>query len=218
VFTLCYIVLGATNSMLPLFVQRALGVGIEAAGQAQTLGMLGALAGFVSLILVVRTRPAARKFYVAAFLLLAAFGWCLSRLNGEANLWRDVMPPLVLFGAFLTLAMGTTALHSFRELQHDEVLFSNGQQLKNMLSQFGLGFGIALANNGFQARLTQHYTVLGERLAERMALAPADLPLAQAAQQLAQQSALLAGLDYFWLLAWVGLLMAAVMLAQRVLD
>jgi hypothetical protein len=234
IFTVCYIVLGATNVMLPVFIQRGLGVPLEVAGRAQALGLVGALLAFIGMILVVRTRPAAKKFYVTAFFLLAIFAGSLSRLNGQANVWRDVVPPLALFGGFLILAMATTALHAFRQLQQNEVVFANAQQAKNMLSQFGLGFGVVLANVGFQSRVTQHYSILGERVAAGGDLwlrsldqatsalsgstAPAQSAMAQLAQQLVQQSVTISSLEYFHALMWVALIAGIVMLAQRIFD
>jgi hypothetical protein len=115
-------------------------------------------------------------------------------------------------------------------LQHDEVTFVNGQQLKNMLSQFGLGLGVACANVGFQQRITQHYSVLGERFVAggaeltarlgQLGDAPAAMQaaLAPLAQQLTQQSVLVASVEYFWLLMWLAIAGAVVMLAQRIFD
>lgn len=218
VFSLCYLVLGATNAMLPVFVQRCLGVPLAEAGPAQSVGLSGALVAFAVMLFIVRSRPQAKKFYIAAFGALCLFGARLSQLSPAADLWTDVTPPLALFGAFLTLAMATTALHSFREMQHDETVFSNAQQVKNMLSQFGIGLGVAWAGIGLQQRATHHFGVLGERLLAGGAGTGSAQALAQLAQQLGQQSYLLASVDYFWLLMWVGAAGVVLMALQRVFD
>ncbi|TFW04795.1 MFS transporter [Oxalobacteraceae bacterium OM1] len=230
IFLLCYVVLGTTNTMLPLFVQRGLGVAWEVAGAAQGAGLSSAMAAFVLLLTIVKRRPAARKFYVTAFAALAVCGLLLSDLSSAANVWTDVVPALACLGAFLILALATTALHAFRDLQHDEAAFFNGQQLKNMLSQFGLGLGVALANVGFQARATHHYAVLAERIAEggtafgtqldqlATALGTPQLAMVQIAQQVTQQATLVASVEVFWLLMWFGVLGVAVMGLQRVFE
>jgi hypothetical protein len=121
-------------------------------------------------------------------------------------------------------------------VQHHETVFSHAQQLKNMLAQFGSSLGIALATAGLQGRMAAHYTALNgrfiagdpaygqalqsltESLAQHGAAQPAAIASASLAQTLGQQATLLAGLDYFWLVGFVGLVGAAVMLGQRVLK
>jgi MFS transporter, DHA2 family, multidrug resistance protein len=237
VFAFCYFVLGATNAMVPTFLLRGLGVPLDVAGEVQTLGMLSAVVTFIVMVNIVARRPAPKKFYVAAFGALFLFAWRLSGFNGETNIWTDVVPALAFFGMFLILAMATTALHAFRDLQHDEALFANGQQLKNMLAQFGLGLGVAFATVGFQWRVTQHYAVLSERFvtggaaltsrleqlgaAIGMSTGSANAPqlaFVQLAQQLGQQATLVTSVEFFWLLMWCAAGCAAFMLVQRVLE
>jgi hypothetical protein len=157
------------------------------------------------MLLLVKKRPHPTKFYVTAFVLLAAFGWHFAHLDPAAPAWRGVAPWIGLFGAFVVPGMAITALHSFKDLQHDNVLFSNAQQLKNMLGQFGLALGSGCAAILLQQRGALH----GARLAENAAAAPAVL---------AQQGALLAGIDAFWALVWIGVAGAAVLAFQRRFD
>jgi hypothetical protein len=163
-------------------------------------------------------------------------GLLLARLNGEAGLWTDVWPGIAVFGAFITPVMVTTALHSFMDLQGDEMAFANGQQLKNMLSQFGIAMGVAGASLGLQWRSSVHLAALLPRFsADDPIFSGVAAPLsaqfaashgAQAAaaalgtlaQQLNQQVILLSSLDYFGFLAVVGLLGALLMMLQRVLK
>jgi hypothetical protein len=134
------------------------------------------------------------------------------------------------------LVLATTAMHTFREVQHHETVFSHAQQVKNMLAQFGSSLGIALATAGLQARIAAHYTALNgrfvagdpaygealhtltESLAQQGAAQPAVIASASLAQTLGQQATLLAGLDYFWVVGLVGIIGAAIMVGQRVLK
>jgi hypothetical protein len=205
IFSLCYALLGTFNILLPFLVQRVLGVAFEQAGQLQTAGMSASVVAFVVVVLIVRKRPHATKFYVTAFLLLAAFGWHFSGLDPAVPAWRGVAPWLGLFGAFVIWGMVTTAIHSFKDLQHDNVLFSHAQQFKNMLGQVGLALGAGGAGIVLQERGAAH----AARLAER-ATAPAA--------QLLQQGNLLASIDLFWALGWIGVAGAVGLAMQRRFD
>jgi hypothetical protein len=205
VFGLCYALLGAFNAALPQLVQRVLGVPLESAGALQAAGLAAALPVFAVMLLVVRKHPQASKFYVTAFLLLCAFGWHFSHLDPAAPVWSGVAPWLGLFGAFVILGMATTALHSFKDLQGDNVLFSNAQQLKNMLGQVGVALGAGGATVLMQARSAVH----AARLAE-VASAPFAIQ--------SRQAGLLGSLDLFWVMAWIGLAGAVVLAMQRRFD
>jgi hypothetical protein len=205
IFTLCYVLLGVVNTLLPQLVQRVLGVAFEQAGQLQAAGMAASPLAFAAMLLVVRKRPHATKFYVTAFLLLAAFGWHFARLDPAAPAWTSVVPWLAPFGAFVILAMATTALHAFKDLQFDNVLFAHAQQFKNMLGQFGLALGAGGASVLLQERGALH----ASRLAEAAASAPAAIT---------QQASLLASVDLFWVLAWIGVASAVVLATQRRFD
>jgi len=54
---------------------------------------------------------------VTGFLALAGFGWQLSRLDGEASLWSDVLPALACNGIFLMFVMATTAMQTYRDVR-----------------------------------------------------------------------------------------------------
>jgi hypothetical protein len=205
IFSLCYALLGAFNSVVPQLLQRVLGVGLEQAGALQAAGLAGALPAFIVMLLVVRRSPHATKFYVTAFLLLAVFGWHFARLDPAAPAWTSVAPWLGLFGAFVVLAMATTALHAFKDFQGDNVLFSHAQQLKNMLGQVGLALGVGVTSVFLQQRSALH----AARLAE-VASAPAVVQ--------SQQAALLGSLDMFWLICGVGVVAAVGLAMQRRFD
>jgi ABC-type long-subunit fatty acid transport system fused permease/ATPase subunit len=122
------------------------------------------------------------------------------------------------------------------DLQGDEVAFANGQQLKNMLSQFGVAMGAAGAALGLQWRNTEHLAVLVQRIqpddttfsvlagqlgtqfASTHGAQAATAALATLAQQVTQQAILLSSLDYFSFLAVIGVLGALLMMLQRILK
>jgi DHA2 family multidrug resistance protein len=235
-FTGCYIVLGASGYMLPFLMQRGLGFPWEVVGGVQGAGLIVTLPLFWIIAFIVPRRPAPRKFYLAGFGALALSGWLLTRITPEAGLWTEVLPAIAAYGAFIILVMPITALQTFSDLQRDEMAFNHGQQVKNMLSQFGIAFGIAAAALGTQWRTSEHVAVLttrfssgdavftqaagqlGEQFAASHGAQAAQVALAALTQQLEQQAALLSALDYFGFLAAVALVMAAVMTVQRVLK
>lgn len=214
-FALCYLILGANNTMLPVLLQRALLAPFTAIGALQSLGLLSSVLAFVLMLAVMKRSPAPRKFHVAGFGFLAYFAWQLARLDTGANLAADVLPAIAAFGVFLILVLATTAIHTFTGLQGDPVGFNHGQMVKNMGSQFGIALGVAGSTVALQWRIGEHYTLLAERL-NQAALAAAPQALAQLAQTVNQQAALLAGIDYFKALMALALAAALAMALQRV--
>jgi len=208
IFSVCYAMLGMVNTLLPQVVQKGLGVGLEQAGELQGIGLLATIIAFIVMLELVKRRPHPTKFFVTGFLMLALLGWRFATLDPRAYAWDAVIFWLGLFGAFLTLGMATTAIHSFKELQADNVVFSNAQQLKNMLGQAGLALGVGMTNIGLQERTALH----ASRLAEKAA------PLIDGGAELARQAGLLAGQDLFWIVMWVGLAGAALLALQRRFD
>jgi MFS family permease len=227
VFSLCYVILGANNAMLPLLLQRSLGAPWRTVGTMQTIGLMSSLLAFVAMVMLLKRWPSARKFYVAGFAFLFFFAWQLSRLTPEASLWGDVLPAIAAFGAFLILAMVTTAIHSFADLQNDPIGFNHGQMVKNMGSQFGVALGVAGSTLLMQWRISEHTTTLAERFHGGSAVfvglrdqlnAGMDAPqtVAQLSQLLTQQANLLAGLEYYSLLMVVAVALVGIVMVQRV--
>lgn len=208
IFSICYAVLGIVNSLLPQIVQKGLGVGLEQAGELQGIGLLATVGVFATMLQVVKRKPHPNKFYVTGFLMLALLCWRFATLDPRAYAWDTVTFWLVLFGGFLMLGMATTAIHSFKDLQADNVVFANAQQLKNMLGQAGLALGVGLANVGLQERTALH----ASRLAEKATALP------DGGMEMARQAGLLAGQDLFWIVMWVGLVGAVLLALQRRFD
>jgi DHA2 family multidrug resistance protein len=237
VFALCYVLLGANNFMLPVLMQRTLGYSWETVGQVQSLGLSSALASWMLMSWAMPRWPGAKKFLVAGFVALAIFGAQLSRIDADVSLWSSVLPALACNGIFLIFVMATTAMHAFRDVQQDESVLSHAQQLKNMTAQFGTALGTAAATLLLQWRSTVHYGVLNNRfvtgdsvytqtlhdlsqvLASRGAGPQSDaMAAASLAQVLGQNATLLACLDYFAVIAVVGVLGALAMGSQRLMK
>jgi DHA2 family multidrug resistance protein len=236
-FTLCYVILAANSYMLPVLMQRALGIPWEVVGKLEATGLITALGAYGVMVKIMQKSPDPRKFYVIGFLALALFGWRLARLDGGANLWADVWPAIALFGIFIVFVMSTTALQAFTGLAHDELLFSHAQQVKNMAGQIGLSLGVAAAVLGLQWRTSIHHTnliqrftpgdaiynhmlgELGARYTGELGAAQASqVAMAQMGQMLDQQATMLASLDYFSAAMWFSLACALVMCFQRILK
>jgi MFS family permease len=234
-FSFCYMVYSANSYMLALLLQKALGFTWQRIGDIQTFGLSSTLLVWGGMVWIIPKRPGAKKFFSIGFGALALFGWQLSRLNENADLWRDVLPAILAFGVFIIAAIATTAMQTFAEVQHHEAMLSHATQIKNMCAQFSLALGTAGAALLAQWRLAEHYSVLAERfysgspaLTESVsalggALAPgggqqtAALASVQLGLLLNQQASLLACTDYFGLIALVGGGATIFMLAQRVM-
>jgi len=137
---------------------------------------------------------------------------------------------------FIVMVQATTAIHAFAELAHDEVAFMHGQQVKNMLAQFGSALGIASATLLLQWRTTEHLSVLNRRFAlgdpelgrmlEQLTNAfsvsqgaqAGQVALSQLTQQLNQQATMLSGLEYFHALALLSVMMGVLMYFQRTIT
>lgn len=208
IFAVCYAVLGMVNTLLPQAVQKGLGVGLEQAGVLQGVGLLSTVVVFVTMLQTVKRNPHPTKFFVTGFLMLAALGWRFATLDPRANAWDTVMLWLGLFGGFLTLGMATAAIHSFKDLQADNVIFAHAQQLKNMLGQVGLALGVGVTNIALQERTALH----SSRLAEKAGA------IGDGGLEMARQAGLLAGQDLFWVVMWVGLAGAVLLTMQRRFD
>jgi predicted MFS family arabinose efflux permease len=234
-FLFCYAMLGANNYMVPVMLQRTLGYAWETVGHFEALG-LGAsvLTAMVTLRLLPRY-PSPRKFLAFGFFALGMFGLLLSRIDTSANLWRNILPALVLNAVFLLTVLPVAAMQTFRETEYDESVFANAQQLKNMLAQAGIAVGITLATLGQQWRTAVHYTVLNAQVNPHNPLYVATIQqlegalsstmgasdaarvaTARVAQMLAQQAAMLANIDHFAMIAVLGGLGIAATLVQRV--
>ena len=218
-FSFCNAVSGANNYILPVFMQQTLGFSWNTIGSFQTIGLFAGLVAWLGMAWLLPKWPGAKRYYLPGFCALAAFGWLLTRVNLDADLWRDVLPALACNGIFIMMVMVTTATLTFRDVSHNETVLSHAVQLKNMMAQFATALGVAIATIVLQWRSTEHYGVLNTKISSSNAIylqvsqqfstfIPDDLGASHAmtliARQLSQQSTLLACFDYFSGIAVLG--------------
>ncbi|KDB08154.1 major facilitator superfamily MFS_1 [Burkholderia sp. lig30] len=234
-FCFCYLLVGANNYILPSFMQTGLGFSWQTIGRYQSLALLASLVTWLVMSRIVPKYPAPKKFLVLGFLALATVGWQLSSLTPNADMRTHVLPALALNGCFTMLVLATTAMQTFQDVGSDEVLFSHAQQVKNMAAQVASAMGVALATVFSQWRSTVHYSQLNMRLQDAdpvftQALqhlsrflafthepaTSSKIAMAYYAQETARQSNLMAYVEYFWLISWIGVLAIIVSSAQRV--
>jgi MFS family permease len=230
-----YLMLAANNYVMPSMLLGTLGFAWQSVGRFEAIGFLAAVATILTVTWLVPRYPSPRKYLVTGFTALALSGALLARIDTDADLWRHVLPAIVLYSVFLLTVMPMAAMQSFRELEDNERAFANAQQLKNMMAQVCIALGITLATLGQQWRTAVHYAVLDTRISQgdpRFTLAFNRLqhalahvvgaaqatPLAtgRIAQMLHQQSSMLANIDYFASVAILGLAGIAVTLVQKV--
>lgn len=235
-FTFCYVTLGANGYLLPIVLQRSLGHAWSTAGQFYAMGLAAGVVTWLAMTRLLPRWPSPRKYFVAGFLALAGSAWLMSGITPAPDLWGHVLPALALYGVFIMTLVPVTAMQTFGGVAHDESVFSNAQQTKNMLGQIGQALGVTIATVGQQWLATLHYSMLHDAIhpgsplfqetharftaAFAASMEPAraaELATAQIAQVLAQQSALLANLDHFRALAAVAVLAAGVSLVQKVM-
>jgi MFS family permease len=235
IFLVCYLVLGANNTMLPLLL-RGLQLPLETVDRTIAGGALGGVLAWIVLARLLPRYPGITRYYLAAFSLLGLCGLQLSRLSESAHPIRDIVPGLLANGAFIICALSTTAMQTFQTLQYDEAVFSHANQVKNMLSQIGTAMGMTIATLCVQWRGAFHQTRLVEAVSPTnpalqqtlgtlvpfftSTVDPATAPslsLAQVGTMLAQEATLLATLDYFWALTRFALVILAIVLLERAL-
>jgi MFS transporter, DHA2 family, multidrug resistance protein len=215
IFVLCYLLLGANNLMFPVLLQRGLNVPLATAGLWVGLGSLGGVAAWIALARVLPRRPGSSAYYAIGLAALLACA-CQLRAMSESSSPHVVLFALALHGAFVITVLSVTAMRSFAHLQADPVALSHGNQIKNMLAQFGLAAGSIGAIVLLQSRTSLHYARLLEGLsvdrgawdsavaALRLVLhfdGSSPLPSAYLAQTVANEALFMASLDYFHLLA-----------------
>ncbi|MEO7432063.1 MAG: MFS transporter [Dokdonella sp.] len=234
-FMFGYLMLGANNYVVPVMLQRTLGYSWESVGHFEAIGALATVVTFTVVSRLLPKHPSPGKFWITGFFALGVFGAMLARVDPSADPWLSIVPALACYNVFLLTVLPITAMQAFREMEKDETLFSNAQQVKNMLAQAAIALGISLATLGQQWRTAVHYDVLNVQItpdnpifvttvkhltdALSSSIGPveaAQVAVARVAQLLAQQSALLANVDHFMLIALLGVLGIVVTLSQRI--
>jgi MFS family permease len=217
IFGAAYLVLGASNMMLPLLLQRVLLVPQETAGFWLGAGSLAGVAAWIAMARLLPRRPGPLPYYAAGLLALLSSALLLERLS-EASPPASVLPALALYSACIIIMLSVTATRTFHPVQDDAAALTHANQAKNMVAQVALATGTTGATLLLQARSTQHFSRLVEGLtatnggwdatvgALRSVFgqdAPTQVIAAQVGQWLTQEAVFLATLDYFRLLAIV---------------
>ena len=181
--------------------------------------------------------PGAKKYFIFGFSALFICGWQLSTITLDVNLWVSILPAIMSYGVFLMFVMATTAMQTFRDVQHKESVLSNAQQLKNMAGQFGMALGVALATLLIQSSATENYvgllnrfneggTSFSETFSNLTQLYSSSLEVENASSAatiyvseiLVQQSMLMACIEYFSFVAVIGVLGAIILFYQRLMK
>ncbi|WP_421852835.1 MFS transporter [Marinomonas sp.] len=236
-FFVCYLIMGSNGYLIPQILSKGLGLGWGTIGNWYALGQAFSVVALTLVMLVFPKKPHGKKFYVFGFLLLALYGFLMTRLSPNTSVQTYIVPALCVFMFFTVAVQGTVAAKAFNELQHDETVFSHAQQVKNMLSQLSMALGISLASIGLQWRSTVHYSVLNQHVASHDPVFVSTLQqivsaygpqvstdvankagMAWIVQQVQQNAVLLSGIDYFSLLLVVGIVGAIVMARQKSLN
>lgn len=235
-FSFSYVILGANNYVLPTFLQSGLGYSWETIGYFQSLGLACAVITWFVMFRVIPRYPAPKKFYVLGFLGLGTFGWMLSSITPDANLWQHILPALMLNGCFIMLVLATTAMQAFRDVAHEDKLFAHAQQIKNMMREISTALGTCIATlliqwrsteqyNSLNVRLTQGdpiYSAAQQHLTQYLSLAheagtASKMAMAELGQQISQQATLMAGIEYFWAVVLLAGLSLMFVLWQKVI-
>ena len=234
-FLFGYLMLGANNYAIPVMLQRTLGYSWATVGHFEAIGALAAAATFTVVSRLLPKHPAPRKFWITGFVALGLFGIMLARIDPSADPWWHVLPALACYNVFLLTVLPVAAMQTFRQMENDETLFSNAQQVKNMLAQAGIALGITAATLGQQWRTSVHYSVLSaqvtpdnpifqtmvKRLQDALTASvgsaqAGQVAMARVAQMLNQQASLLANIDHFTAIAALAATGIVVTLLQRV--
>ena len=236
IFLICYGVLGANNTMVPVLL-RGLQLPLETVDRTIAWGALGGVAAWIVMARLLPRSQGPSRYYFLAFSLLGLGGLLTSRLSESAHPVYDVLPGLLANGAFIICALSTTALQTFQTLQYDDAVLSNANQVKNMLAQIGIAMGVTAATLCLQWRGALHQTHLAESTAAtnpalRQTLdalsssfasagdpaTTARLSLAQLGSTLTQEATFLATLDYFWALTRFSLVVLGLVLLEHVIH
>ncbi len=236
-FSFCYLVLGLNNYLIPQLLESAMGFSWSTTGIWHAVGLSSAVIAWIIMGKIMPKRPGSKKFFLAGFLSLAIYGYMMTRLPPSANIITDVLPALLFNGVFIMLVMATTAVQTFREVQHNETVFSHAQQVKNMAAQLFMAIGITTATVGLQWRTTVHYAVLNTRVnvadpryqnvlesvssiyEKHTSSSRADsMALAWIAQVVKQQATFLGIMDFYWWIFIAGIIGAVVMSVQKLMK
>ncbi|MEO3960852.1 hypothetical protein ABH310_15800, partial [Chromobacterium piscinae] len=227
-YSCCYLLVSANSYILPMLSVQALGFDLPTSGMLLSVSYLAgiAFALLYAKLLLKGKAPGLTETMACGCLLLAGYGWLMSGLNGEATLGR-VAAILLLNGGFMSLFIMAVAQSAFRDIA--PAAFGRAYQAKNIVRQVSISAGVSLASVFMQARNALHYSRLSERFSwnspqfldslHQLRQFMPDLSdtqrLGVLAGELARQATLVSCLDFFRLESWIGLALAACLLAAK---
>lgn len=236
-YCFAYLMLGANNYVLPTFLQSALGFSWETVGHYQSIGLAGTLVTWLVMSEVIPRFPRPKKFFIAGFLSLMGFSALLSLITPAADMATHIVPALFFNGCFIMFLLATAATQTFKDVGHDDRLFTNAQQLKNMAGQVATATGTAIATLFMQWRSTVQYDALNIRLVQGddvyqhyvstlaswlsrsyEAATASKIALAEVASTISQQSTFAASIEYFSVVCLIGIAALAYSLWQKIFD
>src|SRR5262249_28873183 len=109
VFGVAYVVLGANNVMLPMLLQRTLGLPLDMIGRMLALGALAGVAAWIAMARLLPKAPGPTRYYVAGFGALLGFGALMASTSEIAHPMQRVVPALLLHGVFVIVVLSSTA-------------------------------------------------------------------------------------------------------------
>lgn len=225
IFAVGYLLLGANNYVIPIFLQRGLGYSWETTGTLQAFGLFSSVISWLVMSWFVPRYPGLRKYLTVGLGFLVIFAWEMALLSPDADPYLSVLPALACYGSFIILTLATAAMQTFRELLTSDRLFVHGFQLKAMMAQIAIAAGTALATIFMQWRSTVQYERLTVRIYNSSPIFDSSMAnlasffrqhgsgnisgrqaLASIAQELSRQATLNAGLEFFHVIAGCGIL------------
>lgn len=235
-FCVCYLLIGMNNYVQPQYLSTGLKYYWESIGVFQAVALLCTLVIWMPVMRFLLPKyPSPVKYWVFAFGSLAVYAWIFCSFSPVVDVWAHIVPALVLSGFFISAGMGTTAMQTFREFGGNEQLFAHAYQLKNMLGQIVQAIGTAAATIFMQWRQTVQYGNLNinmvtgdplysrsiEEMSKYISLTYGSkqsdaLAIFQQSQELSRQAVFLAGVEYYWLIFWVSMIVLLVSVVQRV--
>lgn len=151
-----YFLLGAGGFVLPIFLERGLGLTPWMTMALVSAGLFTTLVSALLHLALARRWPKIRLFMLSGLTLYAGANlrFALIAFDGPAHAhWAALLAPILLSSAALPFFLGSTAGGTFTDLA--PAVFSHGYQVKNILRQLGLSTSVALSTLVLRLRYPQ---------------------------------------------------------------
>ncbi len=216
-------VMFASMALMPSMLQRLLGYSVIGTGWVMMPRGVGTLLSMQLSGILVRKRVDARVIVALGFLLISVSFWQMSSWSLEVDQWHIVVSGLVQGTGMglLFIPINTTA---FASLPH--LLRTEGSSLLNLSRSLGASVGIAITTALLSRNLQTSHSDLASHVTASMT-GLIDFSTIDRFQQLGtsalsaldaainRQAAMIAYIDNFYLMMWLGLLAAPFALLMR---